>query len=93
MRKDLIFTTHALRRMLKHGIRSRQVREVLERGERIEEYPDDMPLPSYLVLGTSGRVLHVVAADDADRDETIVITTYEPDPAEWEADYKTRKRH
>jgi len=33
-----------------------------------------------------------VAADDPDQDETIVITTYEPDPEGWEADYKTRKR-
>ncbi len=79
--------------MLEHGIRSQQVREVLERGERIEDYPDDTPLPSYLMLGTGAvRVLHVVAADDQEHDETIVITTYEPDPNEWEADFKTRKR-
>ena len=78
--------------MLKHGIRSHQVREVLESGERIEDYPDDTPLPSYLVLGIgASRVLHVVAADDQDHDETIVITAYEPDPNEWEADFKTRK--
>jgi hypothetical protein len=93
MKTALIFTTHALRRMLKHGVRSHQVREVLERGERIEDYPDDTPLPSYLMLGTGAqRVLHVVAADDQEHDETIVITTYEPDPNEWESDFKTRKR-
>jgi hypothetical protein len=34
----------------------------------------------------------VVAADDETRDETIVITTYEPNRVEWEADYKTRRR-
>ena len=46
------------------------------------------------MLGTgAGRVLHVVAADDSEAYETIVITTYEPDPDEWEADFKTRKRH
>ena len=93
MKGALVFTTHALRRMLKHGVRSDQVREVFEGGERIEEYPDDTPLPSYLMLGTgAGRVLHVVAADDEERDETIVITTYEPDPHGWEADFKTRRR-
>ena len=82
-------------RLTKHySIRSEQVREVLERGAAIENYPDDTPLPSYLMLGTgAGRVLHVVAADDSEADETIVITTYEPDPDEWEADFKTRKRH
>ena len=93
MKSALVFTTHALRRMLEHGIRSGQVREAIEGGERIEDYPGDTPLPSYLMLGRgAARVLHVVAADDAERDETIVITTYQPDPAEWAADYKTRRR-
>jgi hypothetical protein len=77
--------------MLKLRIMSDQVREVLERGERIEEYHDDTPLPSYLMLGCFGRNLHVVAADDPLSDETIVITTYEPDPKEWETDLKTRR--
>jgi hypothetical protein len=33
-----------------------------------------------------------VAADDEVHDETIVITSYEPDPYDWEPDFKTRKR-
>ena len=44
------------------------------------------------MLGRFGRNLHVVAADDPFADETIVITTYEPDPKEWEEDVKTRRR-
>ena len=44
------------------------------------------------MLGTGeGRVLHVVAADDEAQDETIVITSYEPDPNEWESDCRTRE--
>jgi hypothetical protein len=94
MRAAPIFTTHALRRMLRHGIRSAQIREVLEAGERVEEYPDDTPFQSYLILGTgNGRILHVVAADNEVADETIVITCYEPDPNEWEPDFRTRKKH
>jgi len=93
MKSALVFTTHALRRMLEHGIRSGQIRQVLEAGERIETYPDGTPLPSYLMLGKgAGRVLHVVAADDEAQDETIVITSYEPDPKQWESDFRTRKR-
>ena len=66
---------------------------VLETGDRIEKYPDDVPLPSYLASGlATGRILHVVAADDMARRETIVITVYEPDPRRWEADLKTRRR-
>jgi hypothetical protein len=44
------------------------------------------------MLGLFGRNLHVVAADDPVADETIVITTYEPDPKEWKADLKTRRK-
>lgn len=44
------------------------------------------------MLGGVGRNLHVVAADDPSTDETIVITTYQPDPAEWETDLKTRRK-
>lgn len=88
----LTFATHALRRMLRHGIRSQQVRAVLESGERIEKYPDDQPYPSFLALGWSeGRPLHVVAADVVESGETIVITTYWPDPVRWQADFKTRR--
>lgn len=90
---EIVYTTHALRRMLKHGIRSHEVREVLETGEHIEEYPDDTPLPSYLVLGfAQARVLHVVAADDLVEGERIVITTYEPNAIEWESDFRTRRK-
>lgn len=79
--------------MLKHGIRSAEVREALTNGVRIEEYPDDTPFPSYLVLGSANaRVPHIVASEDPLRNETIVITTYEPDPGDWESDHKTRKR-
>jgi hypothetical protein len=33
----------------------------------------------------------LVVADNTDDRENIVITVYEPDPAEWEADFKRRK--
>jgi hypothetical protein len=34
----------------------------------------------------------VVAADNRQADEVIVITVYEPDPALWEPDFKRRKQ-
>ncbi len=39
----------------------------------------------------NGRPLHVVAADNPAARETIVITVYEPDPAKWHPDWKTRR--
>jgi hypothetical protein len=87
----LVFRVHALRRMFERGISDEDVRQVLEFGDTIEEYPDDRPYPSRLMLGMpAGRPLHVVAADCTETDETIVITAYEPDPALWKSDFRTR---
>ena len=47
---------------------------------------------SRLVLGWRGaRTLHVVVAENTVDNEWIVITAYEPDPAQWETDFKRRK--
>jgi len=87
----LIFRAHALRRMFERGVVETEVRAVLEQGEVIRDYPDDQPYPSRLFLGwCDGRPLHVVAAQ-ATLGEWIVITVYEPDPATWNPDFKTRK--
>ena len=78
--------------MFERSIAADDVRHVLENGETIEDYPDDHPYPSRLVLGqVRGRALHVVAAEAAEGGETIVITVYEPDPAQWGPDLKRRK--
>ncbi len=59
------------------------VEAVLDTGETIEQYPDDIPYPIRLMLGWRGsRPLHVVVAEK--ENELIVITAYEPDPAQWE---------
>jgi uncharacterized protein DUF4258 len=89
----LIFRVHALRRMFQRQISEADVREVLTSGQIIEAYPNDIPHPSRLVLGWRGtRPLHVVIADDAEAEETIVVTVYEPDPAQWEPGFRRRRR-
>ena len=88
----LIFRVHAIKRMYQRDIQEEVVRDVLENGETIEDYPDDTPYPSRLVLGWHGlRPIHVVVADNTDDQVSIVITTYEPDPGAWENDFKRRK--
>ena len=37
------------------------------------------------------KPLHVVAAYNAQGDEQIVVTVYEPDPALWDDGFKRRK--
>lgn len=89
---QLIFRFHAIGRMFQRKIREEDVRGVLQSGDVIERYPDDVPYPSYLVLGFRGkRPIHVVAADDAQSRQTIVISVYEPDSARWDASFRQRK--
>ncbi len=67
-----------------------EVRRALDRGEVIEEYPDDPRGPSCLMLGhgDNGRPIHVVCAPKPDF--LAIITAYLPEPAEWSKDFRTR---
>lgn len=88
----VVFRVHAVQRMYQRDISEPEVRHVIAMGEIVEDYPDDTPYPSRLVLGWHGqRPLHVVVADNSDDKENIVITVYEPDLTEWESDFKRRK--
>jgi hypothetical protein len=58
----------------------------------VEEYPDDTPYPSRLVLGLAGtRALHLVVGGPTAQGDTVVVTLYEPDPAQWEPGFTKRR--
>jgi hypothetical protein len=79
--------------MLERGISRGAVKGVLESGALVEDYPDDAPYPSALMLGFSdGEPLHVVAAYDQGSRYCLVVTVYRPDARHFEDDYRTRKR-
>ncbi len=80
---------HAVRRMIKRSITRQEVEETVLQGEIIEEYPEDKYSPSCLVYGKTikGRVLHVQASLPP---MVVIITAYDPDPAEW-IDFKVRR--
>lgn len=87
----LIFRVHAIQRMYQRRIMEEDVRRAMESGEVIEEYPEDTPYPSRLVLGWSGsRPIHVVIAENPETRQTIVITVYEPDTGRWEPGLRRR---
>lgn len=91
--EKLVFRVHAVQRMFERNISRDDVRAVLATGDVIHEYPDDAPYPSRLILGWRGeRPLHVVAADNHVAHETIIITVYQPDPDQWEPDFRSKKR-
>jgi len=92
MQRRLLFRVHALRRMLERQIAVEEVEAVLGAGEVIEDYPNDTPFPSRLVLGWTGsRPLHVVIASNLRENEDIVITVYEPESAQWQPDFRRRR--
>lgn len=85
------WTEHVLIRLLQRGISRDDIKAAIRSGITIEQYPDDYPYPSCLVLGfgINGHVLHVVCG--VGLDELIVITAYYPNPAEWDHDFKKRR--
>lgn len=88
----LIFRVHAIKRMFQRGITPVAVKEALLKGKIIEDYPDDEPYPSRLVLGWDrDRPLHIVVAENVQAGENIIVTVYEPDSAQWKAGFEKRK--
>lgn len=85
----MMITQHLLLRMQERGILYADVTATIMAGEIIEQYPDDYPYPSCLVLGIPGKPLHLVCGIGSGR--LWVITAYYPDPTKWETDLKTRK--
>ncbi len=84
--ETIVVSQHCLKRIIERGIELSEVKQAILCGEIIEDYPNDYPYPSCLVLGCG---LHVVAGIG---DGCMwLITAYRPDPAKWESDMKTRK--
>lgn len=89
---DAVFLTqHVIERCKQRDIRPRQIRAAVMNGNIIEEYPDDFPLSSCLILGYPDIdiPLHVVMASDGR--QAKVVTAYYPDKDKWEQNMRIRK--
>lgn len=84
-------TEHAADRFRQRGIKAKDVRNAVLTGEIIEQYSDDVPFPSCLILGKTldNRWIHVVMSDEGS--SSRIITAYYPDKDKWSLDYRTRK--
>jgi hypothetical protein len=88
----IIFRVHAVQRMFERRISVAAVRQVLQSGEMIEDYSDEMPAPGGLMAAKRGRrPLHVVMAENTEENELVLITVYEPDPGQWKPGFRNRK--
>jgi len=89
--KSVKWTAHILARLQERGIEINDVRNCIATGRIIEQYPDDYPFPSCLLLGHSanGRVLHAVVG--VGQGFLWLITAYHPDPEKWECNFSRRR--
>ncbi len=92
-KKKYLFLPHALRQMNRQErmISTKEIRQVIERGEIIENYPNDARGHSCLMLGKgeSSRPIHVVCSHK--EDFLAIITAYIPDEKDWGDCFKTRR--
>lgn len=88
--EKIIITQHSRKRFFERGISLKDVCKAINNGEITEQYPEDFPVPSCLILGNNNdKVIHVVAS--INDGFTYVITAYIPNIDKWEDDWKTRK--
>lgn len=89
----IVFSQHAFTRMFEREISPDVVKRAAQMGEVIENYPDDQPYPSVLLLYfEAGRALHVVAGVNEAESTCHIVTAYWPDPALWSADFTVRRK-
>ena len=89
----ILFLPHAVQQMARpeRMISTVEVRQILDTGEIIEDYPADPRGHSCLLLGHGNerRPIHVVCAPKAQY--LAIITAYLPSPDAWGDDFRTRK--
>ncbi|MEI3163814.1 MAG: DUF4258 domain-containing protein [Lachnospirales bacterium] len=87
----VIVSEHASERFRQRNIKAREIKQAVFNGEIIEQYPDDFPFPSCLILGktTDEQYIHIVMSDEGSMSR--IITAYYPDKNKWSTDFKTRK--
>lgn len=90
-RTDVIITQHTLYRFRERGITINDILNAIMYGKIIEQYPNDYPYPSCLVLGVSvnNNYIHVVCGSKGTK--IWIVTAYYPTPDKWEKDFITRK--
>lgn len=86
----VIFTNHARKRVDERKVLTAEIEEVILNGEVIEEYPEDKPYPSCLILGyvRNKEPLYILCALS---EIVIIVTIHWFDPEKW-MNHKTRKK-
>ena len=89
--ENIEITMHAAKRLEQRGISIDDVISCIKNGEIIEQYPDDYPFPSCLILGSSTHHLLIHVFVGSDLNTLWIVTAYYPDAEKWDATFKLRK--
>lgn len=84
-------TKHMTKRFNERDIKLRFVQNTILYGEIIEQYPNDYPYPSCLVLYFLNGKTPIHVCVGYGEGKLWIITAYYPNTVEWEEDFKTRK--
>lgn len=90
--ENIIISLHGQLRLNERNITVDDVMNAIDNGEIIEQYPDDFPFPSCLILGLSINDVYIHIVVSMNDDKIYLITAYIPDTDKWEADMKTRRQ-
>jgi len=90
IREDkFLISQHARIRMFQRNASTDDIKSVITNGEILEDYRNDEPCPSVLMLGFIGTIpYHVVVAEC--EDHLRLITIYIPEADRWQ-DYRRRR--
>ncbi len=85
-------TEHARVRLFERNITLKSVIYCIENGEIIEQYEQDKPFPSCLILGhdEDHKTIHIVVS--INEGYIYLITAYYPNPGKWKPDFKSRRK-
>ena len=87
------FSSHAIQRMFEREFQKDSVVDAVRNGEIIQEYPNDKPYPSYLLLAIINKEpIHIIAAFNENGNEVYVVTVYSPDKKIWSDDFRQRRK-
>ena len=88
-KKQYLIASHAKSRMAERLITTLNIENAIKNGEIIEEYPEDKPCPSILLLGkVKKKPIHIVIG--ICEDHIRIITEYIPSKEKW-INYKKRR--
>lgn len=90
--ENIVISLHGQLRLNERNITVDDVMNAIDNGEIIEQYPEDFPFPSCLILGLTIHDVYIHIVVSMNDDKIYLITAYVPDTDKWEADMKTRRQ-